>query len=353
MTDLLARTAALVDISSVSRHEEAIADVIEHELREALHLAVTRVGNNVVARTALGADRRLVFAGHLDTVPPAGNESARLDGDRLAGVGSADMKGGLAVMVDLALAPPGAIDATYVFYVCEEIARVHSGLLEIVAEDPELLAGDAAVVLEPTAAVIEAGCQGVVRVSVHIGGHRAHSARPWMGENAIHRSAALLARVAAFEDVRVVLDGCEYHESLQAIGIEGGIAGNVVPDAVVVRLSHRFAPNRSCEQAYAELEAFLLPVLDPTAGDHVALEDSSPAAPPSLDHPLLSALLKAVGAPPKAKLGWTDVAFFYERGVPAANYGPGDGELAHSPEEFVTRAELDAVRATLGALLEG
>ena len=352
MVDLLERTAALVDIASVSRDERAIADALEPGLRAAPHLEVVRIGDNLVARTDTGAPRRLVLAGHLDTVPAAGNERARREADRCYGLGAADMKGGIAVMADLATAVvPSGLDVTYVFYVCEEIARAHSGLLAIEAVRPELLLGDAAVLLEPTAAVVEAGCQGIIRVHVHIGGRRAHSARPWVGTNAIHRSSALLALLARYGEAHVVIDGCEYRESVQAVAINGGVAGNVVPDEVVVRVSHRFAPNRSVETAYAELEAVLLEVLEAREGDWIELEDSAPAAPPSLAHPLLAQLVDATAAPPAAKLGWTDVAFFFERGIPALNYGPGDGLLAHSPDEFVSRDELERVRAVLGAVL--
>jgi succinyl-diaminopimelate desuccinylase len=354
VTDLLEETARLVAIASVSRDEQAIADVLEQELRAQPHLTVDRIGDNLVARTETGAPERLVLAGHLDTVPAADNETPRIEGDVLHGLGSADMKGGLAVMASLAHQPAtAALDYSLVFYVCEEIARAHSGLLAIVAAKPELLAADAAILLEPTSAIVEAGCQGVVRVTVRIGGHRAHTARPWTGVNAIHRAAELLDHVGAYPERLVTLDGCEYHETLQAVRISGGVAGNVVPDEVQVTLSHRFAPDRDTEGAYAALETYLSLVLDESAGDSLMLDDSAPAAPPALDHPLLSQVVKRTGESPKAKLGWTDVAFFHERNVPALNLGPGDGLLAHTPGEFVTRADLDAVRAILADVLFG
>jgi succinyl-diaminopimelate desuccinylase len=354
VTDLLAETARLVAIGSVSRNEQAIADVLEAELRAQPHLTVDRIGDNLVARTHAGASQRLVLAGHLDTVPAADNETPRLEGDQLYGLGSSDMKGGLAVMASLAHEPATAsLDYTLVFYVCEEIARAHSGLLAIADSKPELLEADAAILLEPTSAIVEAGCQGVVRAIVRITGRRAHAARPWMGINAIHRGAEVLARVAAFPERLVTLDGCEYHETLQAVAISGGVAGNVVPDELVVTLNHRYAPDRTTESAFAALETYLLPVLDLAAGDRVELDDSAPAAPPSLDHPLLAQVLERTGHAPKAKLGWTDVAFFHERKIPALNLGPGDGLLAHTPSEFVTRSDLDAVRAILAAVLSG
>lgn len=347
--DLLAMTAQLVGVPSVSRREAALADVIEGELRTRPWLEVVRLGDNVVARTSLGRPARLVLAGHLDTVPPSASADPRLDGDVLFGLGSADMKGGLAVMLALADLEATACDLTLVFYAREEIARAESGLLEIAATDPELLSGDAAVLLEPTGAAVEAGCQGVVKARLTLRGRSAHVARPWMGSNAIHRLGPVVERVLAFGDRRPVVDGCEFRESLQAVQVAGGRAGNVVPDEASLLLVYRFAPDKDEAGALATLEGHLRPVLG--EGDGFVLEDAAPAAPPSLSHPFLEALVAATGRPPGAKLGWTDVAFFAERGVPAANFGPGDSLLAHGPDERVERADLDAVYAALAALV--
>ncbi|HET9077538.1 MAG TPA: succinyl-diaminopimelate desuccinylase [Acidimicrobiales bacterium] len=352
MRDLLAATAALVDVPSVSHAEKQLADRVEGQLRRIPDLDVRRLGDNVVARTGLGRGRRVLLAGHLDTVPANGNERARVDGDSLWGLGSADMKGGLAVMLDLAatLDDP-AVDVTWVFYAAEEVARQHNGLLQIEAADPSLLRADAAILGEPTGALIEAGCQGVLKLEVSLAGSRAHTARPWMGVNALHRLGPLLERVAAFDERRPVIDGCRYREALQAVGVEGGVAANVVPDRATVLLNHRFAPDRDESAAESAVVAWLEPALDPAVGDSVTVVDSSPAASPNLTHPLLEKLLDATGSPPRAKLGWTDVAFFAERGVPAVNFGPGDPELAHTADERVTRADLDKARACLAALL--
>ncbi len=352
VTDLLARTAELVDVASVSYHEAELAGRVERELRALGHLEVVRIGDNVVARSALGRPGRVVLAGHLDTVPPTGNERARIDGDVLHGLGSVDMKGGLAVLLELArtLAEP-ILDVTYVFYACEEVVRSDSGLTAVEAARPDLLEADAAVLAEPTGGLVEAGCQGSVRVLVTVRGTRAHAARPWVGRNALHRLGPLLQRVASFEERRPVLDGCEYRESLQAVRVKGGVANNVVPDEVRLAIGHRFAPDRDIEGARRWLEEFLAPVLDASLGDTVELEDAAPAAPPGLGHPLLSALVTASGAAPRAKLGWTDVAFFAERGIPAANCGPGDPLLAHTAAEHVRRSELEHAYATLAALL--
>ncbi len=350
--DLLAKTAALVAIPSMSHHESALADHVESALRSRSALQVKRIGPNVVARSDFGRPTRVVLAGHLDTVPINNNATARLDGDTLWGLGSADMKGGLAVMLELAagVADP-APDVTYVFYAGEEVAREHNGLLAIAAVAPELLDGDVAILGEPTGARIEAGCQGVLKLAVEVGGRRAHSARPWMGSNAIHRLAPILGCVGAYRAREPVIDGCQYREALQAVAIGGGVAGNVVPDWASVTLNHRFAPDRDPAGAEAALRELLEPLLDPGQGDRIDVVEAQPAAPPSLSHPLLAALLQATDAPPRAKLGWTDVAFFAERGVPAVNFGPGDPELAHTAGERVERQDLDRAHAILRQLL--
>jgi succinyl-diaminopimelate desuccinylase len=294
----------------------------------------------------------VVLAGHLDTVPVNGNAIPRVDGDTLWGLGSADMKGGLAVMLELATGvPEPAMDVTYVFYAGEEVAREHNGLLAIAAAAPDLLAGDAAILGEPTGVRIEAGCQGVLKAEVTIGGARAHSARPWTGANAIHRLAPVLARVSAYESRQPVIDGCQYREALQAVAVSGGVADNVVPDRATVLLNHRFAPDRDAAGAETALRTMLEPLLDPALGDGLSVVEAQPGASPSLTHPVLAALLKATGHPPRAKLGWTDVAFFAERGIPAVNFGPGDPELAHTAGERLERKDLDRAYAILRHLL--
>jgi len=352
--DLLASTAELVDIPSVSHHESAIADHVEALLRAVPWLEVERLGHNVVARTVLGRPSRLVLAGHLDTVPPNGNERARVDGDVLWGLGAADMKGGCSVILELArtVADPSC-DVTYVLYECEEVEARHNGLRRLLAERPELVAADAAVLCEPTGAVVEAGCQGTLRIAVTMAGERAHTARPWAGTNAIHRLGPLLDRVAAYEGRRPVLDGCEFAEALSAVRVEGGVAGNVVPDSATVQLNHRYAPDRDVTEAMAHLRDYLAPVVDEAAGDGVDLVDFADGAAPGLAHPLLSGLVTGTGGPARAKLGWTDVAFFTARGIPATNFGPGDPQVAHMAGERVDRAQLESVFTALGAVLAG
>jgi succinyl-diaminopimelate desuccinylase len=354
LTDLLQLTAELVDIPSVSHDEEAITTHLEAELRAVPWLVVERVERNLVARTDLGLPMRLILAGHTDTVPVNDNASARLEGDTLWGLGSCDMKAGLAVQLELArtLAEP-AVDVTYVFYECEEVAAEHNGLVKLLRTRPDLLAGDAAILGEPTDAQVEAGCQGTLRAAVRLAGERAHTARPWMGRNAIHRLGAVLERLAAYDERRPVLNDCEFREALQAVGVKGGVAGNVVPDAAEVTINHRFAPDRTVEEATAHLREVLTGVLDEAGGDRFEVLDSAAPAPPSLDHPLLASLVTSTGKPPRAKLGWTDVSFFAASGIPATNFGPGDPTLAHSRDERVERASIEATFAALRRLLVG
>ncbi|MCE2512020.1 MAG: succinyl-diaminopimelate desuccinylase [Acidimicrobiia bacterium] len=350
---MLALTAALVDVPSESNAEELITDLIEADLQQTPHLSVERVGDNLVARTRLGRGRRILLAGHTDTVPANGNAEARVEGDVLWGLGAADMKGGIAVMLTLARAVVApAVDVTYVFYAREEVDAADNGLLEVAAARPGLLQADVALLGEPTAGAVEAGCQGTMRLKVTLAGERAHTARAWMGRNAIHRLAEVLATVSTYEARRPVVEGCEYREGLQAVAVSGGVAGNVVPDSATLTLNHRFAPDRTPEQAEEHVRSLLESVLD--ASDTVELTDMAPAASPGLGDPFLAGLVRRTGAPVRAKLGWTDAAFFAARGVPASNFGPGDPRLAHTAGERVHRNELVSVHAALeGLLIDG
>lgn len=348
MTDLLARTAELVGIPSESHDEAAITDHLEALLRGAPHLDLERIGNNLVARTTLGRPMRLLLGGHTDTVPVNDNLPGRVDGDVLHGLGAADMKGGVAVLVELALAiAEPAVDVTYVFYECEEVEARFNGLGRLERQAPALLDCDAAVLAEPTSSRIEAGCQGTMRAVVTMHGTRAHTARAWMGVNAVHRLGAVLRRLDGYEPRRPVLDGCEFHEGLQAVAVEGGVAGNVVPDSATVTVNHRFAPDRSPEEAEAHVRSVVGDV------DGFEIVDVAPGAPPGLTHPLLATLVSLVGEAPTAKLGWTDVSRFAALGVPACNFGPGDPLVAHTADEWVARADLERAHAVLVDLVTG
>lgn len=348
--DLLALTARLVDIASPSRDEGPFVAWLEENLTRLGHLEVERVGDNLVARTRVGHARRIILAGHTDTVPAVGNERARIEGDRLWGVGATDMKGGLAVMLALARSLPAtAVDVTYVFYAREEIAAHESGLGELFDERPDLLVGDLALLGEPTGGDLEAGCQGTLRAELTLRGRRAHTARPWMGRNAVHRLGDALRRVETAPVRCPVIDGLEFREALQAVAVQGGVAGNVVPDEAVLTLNHRFAPDRSPEQAEAFVREVFDGLLEPE--DHFTVVDVAPAAPPGLRDPLVAALVGRADLTVRAKLGWTDVARFTAHGVPAANFGPGEPTVAHTAGEYLDREPLERCFAVLRAML--
>ncbi len=335
----------LVNIESVSRHEQALADDVEAALRACGHLEVQRFGNTVVARTHLGRDERVVIAGHLDTVPVNGNLPARIEGEVLHGLGACDMKGGCAVALRLAATVPEPNrDVTYLFYDCEEIEAEANGLRRLGARHPELLEADFALLMEPSDGVVEAGCQGTLRVEVVTRGERAHSARSWRGVNAIHGAAQVLERLNAYEPRRPVIDGLEYHEGLNAVFVSGGVAGNVVPDECRVTVNYRFAPDRSEEQALAHVRE----VFD---GYEVVVTDTSPGALPGLSVPAAAAFVEAVGGTANPKFGWTDVARFSALGIPAVNFGPGDPHLAHKAEELVPLAQIRTVERQLRSWL--
>jgi len=344
--DPVALTAALVDVPSVSGDEAHLADLVEEALRALPHLVVDRDGDAVVARTSLGRDRRVLLAGHLDTVPIADNVPSRREGGRLLGCGTTDMKSGDAVLLHLAATlPEPAYDVTYVLYDNEEVEASRNGLGRLVRSHRDWLAADLAVLLEPTDGQVEAGCQGTLRVRVDVPGRRAHSARGWLGENAVHAAAPLLARLASYEARSVDIDGCVYREGLNAVRVEGGVAGNVVPDLCSVTVNFRFAPDRTEEQAADHVRE----VLD---GWPLEVVDSAPGALPGLQQPAARHFVEAVGERPVAKYGWTDVARFAQLGTPAVNFGPGSPDLAHTREESVDVALIgrctDVLRRYLG-----
>jgi succinyl-diaminopimelate desuccinylase len=329
-SDVVTLTRQLVDIESVSHDEQAIADAVESALSAYEHLSVTRHGNTVLARTDLGRGERVVIAGHLDTVPLNDNLPSRLDDDGLLhGLGTCDMKGGDAVILKLAAGIPEPVrDVTYILYECEEIDTDFNGLFKLSQSHPEVMQADFAILMEPSNAEVEAGCQGTLRVEVRSVGERAHSARSWMGVNAIHRAFPILERLRTYEPRKPVIDGLEYHEGLNAVFIRGGVAGNVLPDECVVEVNHRFAPDRSEEEAQAYVRELF-------EGYEVTVLDSAPGALPGLDIPAAKAFIEAVGREVNPKFGWTDVARFTSLGIPAVNFGPGDPMLAHKQEEFV------------------
>ena len=345
-----------MDINSVSGNEGRIADAVEAALLAIPELALVRDGDAIVARTELGLPERVILAGHLDTVPlplapgsrgtvPSTWDSGVPGEGILYGRGATDMKGGVAVQLALAatMFDGGAQpvrDVTFVFYDHEEVEGVKSGLGRLVRNHGDLLKGDFAILLEPTDGTVEGGCNGTSRFEATTVGESAHSARAWMGSNAIHAAAPILSRLAEYQPQTVTVDGLDYRESLNAVKIKGGTAGNVIPDRCVVEINYRFAPDKTPDQAEAHVRELL-------AGFDVVRTDAAAGARPGLNHPAAASFVAAVGAEPKPKYGWTDVARFSELGVPAVNFGPGDALLAHKDNEH---GHADAIRACLAAL---
>ncbi len=343
--DGAALTAQLVDTPSVSGEEGPLTDAIEGALRSLPQLTVHRDGNAIVARTTLGRAERVILAGHVDTVPVAGNLPSRVEGSRLYGCGTTDMKSGLAVQLRLAasLTSPSR-DVTYVFYDCEEVAADRNGLLRLSRHSPELLAGDFAVRREPSSGEVEGGCQGTLRAEVTVPGQRAHTARSWMGRNAIHEAGAVLDVLRAYTPRQPEVDGLRYHEGLNAVGIRGGVAGNVVPDECAVTVNYRFAPDLTGEQAAEFVRSVF-------SAWPVTVLDVADGARPGLGRPAAAEFVKVVGGTPRAKLGWTDVARFSALGIPAVNYGPGISEIAHTAGEYVEIAKIAECESRLQAWL--
>jgi succinyl-diaminopimelate desuccinylase len=342
-------TRTICDIPSVSGDENALADAIEEAIAPLDHLDFYRNGNTIVARTNLGRDRRAAIAGHIDTVPINDNVPTRdveIDGvPHIWGRGTVDMKAGVAVQLKLAaeLVAP-RIDLTWMWYDNEEVAAELNGLTRLADDRPDLFAADFAILGEPSNGSVEGGCNGNLRAIVRTHGIRAHSARAWVGDNAIHHAGKVLDRLIEYRAREVPVEGLVYREGLNAVRISGGVAGNVIPDLCEVEINYRFAPNRSAEQAVAHIRN----VFD---GFDVEVVDLSAGARPGLDAPLAQEFLAAVGATARPKYGWTDVARFSAMGVPAVNYGPGDPHLAHHDEERVPIAQIEDVERGLRAWL--
>lgn len=335
--DAIQLTREICDIESVSGNERALADAIEATLQVS-HLEVIRDGDAVVARTNIGRSSRVVIAGHIDTVPVAGNlptEPREIGGeDVLWGRGTVDMKAGVAVMLKLAveLTEPN-VDVTWIFYDHEEVEAELNGLGRLSRNRPELLQGSFAVLCEPSSAQVEGGCNGTMRVEVRTSGVKAHSARPWMGENAIHKISPALGKLSTYQPEEVEVEGLLYRESLNAVLMGGGIATNVIPDQATVTVNYRYAPSKSHVEAAEFLKEFFAPL-------EVAVMDYADGARPGLDRAEAAAFVTATGSVAKPKYGWTDVARFSALGIPAVNFGPGDPNKAHADDENVPISHL-------------
>jgi succinyl-diaminopimelate desuccinylase len=343
--DLVELTRAICDIESVSGNEKELADAIESALAKYSHLEVIRDGDAIVARTNFGHATRVVIAGHIDTVPVANNLPVKLlpmeREQVLWGRGTVDMKAGVAVQLKLAATLDKTnTDVTWVFYDHEEVEASLNGLGRIARNRPDLLDASFAVLCEPSNAQVEGGCNGTIRVEVRARGLKAHSARSWMGKNAVHASAEILNRLNAYEPQSVEVDGLVYRESMNAVLISGGMATNVIPDECVVTVNYRFAPSKSGEEAAAHLRELF-------DGFEIAMTDLSEGARPGLDRPEAAAFVAATGSEPKPKYGWTDVARFSALGIPAVNFGPGDPNKAHADDENVPVSQIFACEAAL------
>lgn len=361
--DIVELARALCDMPSESGREAPLADSIEALLEERDHLRVTRLGNTVVARTDLGRERRVVIAGHIDTVPINDNVPSRFEtlseedaaadvpgtkpGEYLWGRGTVDMKSGVAIQLKLAVELTEPVtDITWMFYDNEEVSAELNGLKKLAEARPDLFEADFAILGEPTSAEIEGGCNGTLRAEIRTRGRRAHSARAWAGSNAIHAAAPILNRLSEYEPAAVEVEGLTYREGLNAVGIHGGIAGNVIPDACMVEVNYRFAPDKNIDEAKRVIE-------DLFAEFEIEFVDLAEGARPGLDQPVAAEFLKAVGATAKPKYGWTDVARFSAMGVPAVNFGPGDAQKAHADDERVLLEEIRTVERALRAWLTG
>lgn len=342
----------LCDVESVSGQEADLADMIEAALSQFDHLEVIRDGDAIVARTNLGKPMRVLIAGHIDTVPVNNNLPARLEGSTLWGRGTVDMKGGVAVQLKLAAAlRDPRVDVSWVFYDHEEVSSELNGLGRLSRNSPELLQGQFAVLCEPTGAEIEGGCNGTLRLELTARGRRAHSARAWVGQNAIHRLAPVLSMLSAYQPRTVTVDGLDYRESLSAVAISGGVAGNVIPDLATLEINYRFAPDSTGAQAVERVEGLLAEC--GLEGIEIQVTDLAEGARPGLDAPLAREFVRAVGGTAKPKYGWTDVARFSALGIPAVNYGPGDALLAHADDERLDLEQLHACERGLSSWLAG
>jgi succinyl-diaminopimelate desuccinylase len=350
---LAERTLELVNVPSESRHEEAILDRLTAAVpSESFRL----VDGDDAVRFLLPRERRegaplVVLAGHADTVPAHGALPGRRDGTTVTGRGAADMKGALAVILELAgsstVGPIGDLDLGVLFFGREELPIDESALLPLFARCAPARTIDLAIVMEPTDNRLEVGCLGNLNATVSVRGRAAHSARPWLGENAIHAALGVLAPIAARQPRDVRIEGLTYREVVSVTRIDGGIAANVVPDAVTASVNLRYAPNRTPADAEAELRTLLGP------GADLEIVGNAPPGPVTTGNPLVGRLRDAGGLDVAPKQAWTPVAEFAMAGVDAVNFGPGDPGYAHRDDERIEAGALVRSMEVLRAFLAG
>ncbi len=328
----------LCTIASPIGEERAICDAVQARLAGlSLAAPIRRYGESIVVPLTRGTGGpKIALAGHLDTVRTE-NGPARIEGDRCHGAGASDMKSGLAVMIELAEKAGARVrhgcDLTLVFYAREEGPYAENELGPVLEKDPELGGVDLAVCLEPSDNKLHLGCMGSIHATVTFAGRTAHSARPWEGENAVTKAAPLLAKLSAAQPRVSVVDGLTYRSGTTVTQArDGGRGRNVVPDRFVLNLNHRFAPDRSIEQACDDVKTLV------GGAAEVQFVDVYPAAPPNASHPLVKALVAAGVRAVEPKQAWTDVARFAARGIAAVNFGPGENAQAHQKNESTSLA---------------
>lgn len=328
MKELTETLAWLVDIPSETGNEEAIRDA----LADRLSMLPRRVINHslVVGRPGPG---KVALVGHTDTVPLQGHVGARIDGNRLYGLGATDMKGGLAVMIHM-LEGSHADRLVGVFYAGEEGPWAGNDLGPILDAMPELTEIEAGIVMEPTNREVHAGCQGSINARVTFVGEPSHSARPWLGTNAVTRAGTFLTMMDGLTPELHPIEGLEFKEVISVTRASGGIANNIIPGRFDLNVNYRFSPDRSTEDAINRLNDVC------AAADEFEVMDAAPAAYPETGHPLFQELIEAAGSEVSHKQGWTDVAQLSQRGIPGINFGPGETALAHKPGESIDLGDL-------------
>jgi succinyl-diaminopimelate desuccinylase len=335
LTDLVETLTWLVDIPSVTGDEARLRDAISARLTR---LPQQRIADSLVVGEP--AEGTVILAGHLDTVPAQGESRSRVEAERVHGLGTTDMKSGLAVMIHL-IEMLGTGKVAGVFYAGEEGPLPGNQLGPVLEEAAWLRSAAGAVVLEPTDRAIEAGCQGSINADVVFTGEPAHSARPWLGENAITKASGFLSEMGSLQPEPHVIGGLEFLEVISVTTAHGGIARNVIPGEFVMNVNYRFAPDREPEDAVARLHEAC------SGADRVEVTDLAPAGSVDLDHPLFRSLIEQTRAPVQGKQGWTDVAQLSAAGIPAINFGPGEPALAHKPGESVRISDLSWVYESL------
>ncbi len=344
MSDIVSTLVDLIDIPSEVGDEGRLCTSLAERLMETWGIdGVERLGNSLIVGKR--SQRPLVLlVGHIDTVPGQGQGRAAIQEGRVVGLGASDMKSGLAVMVHLLEDPSvrlGPYDVVGVFYDREEGPADENGLEPVLERAPWLSDAEFAVVLEPTDLELQVGCVGTINATVRFEGHSAHSARPWLGENAITKAGSWLAELHARRPESIIIDGLEFKEVFSVTTASGGVARNIIPAGFDINLNYRFAPNKTLDEAEARLREVA------ASADLIEIVDRAPAGPVPAGNPHFERLASLSGAARTPKQAWTDVARLAQYGIAAVNYGPGETAQAHQVAESVA---LDNLRVAYEAL---